>query len=44
MLRDGSLKNATCARGINRAKRVEGEISIVQSIQLGFKRLLGKRS
>ena len=43
-LRDGSLENATYARGTDRlskTQRVEGEISIVQSIQLGFLRSLG---
>ena len=41
-LRDGSLENATCARGTDRAKlNVEGEISVLQSTQLGFSRSLG---
>ena len=44
-LRDGSLENATCARGTGGAKlnewRGKSRISIVQSIQLGFSRSLG---
>ena len=38
----GSLENATCALGTNQSKlHVWREISIVQSIQLGFSRSLG---
>ena len=45
-LRDGSLENATCALGSSgnrpsKNQRMEGEISIVQSSQLGFSRSLG---
>ena len=46
-LREGSLENATCARGTrnrqSKPQRVEVEISIVQSVQLGFSRSLAKR-
>ena len=45
-LHDGSLINATCALGTkfnqsSKNQRMEGEILIVQSIQLGFMLSLG---